>query len=101
MTKAKRFIVKRIGQKSGVVHEYITKVDPEDAHYLRSSYWVVIVNQGHAYVCRRGPKGPEYLHRIVLGVPGDEPVFHINGDSLDNRKENLMRATERVVEVVE
>lgn len=30
-----------------------------------------------------------YLHRVIAGAPDGYEVDHINGDSLDNRRENL------------
>lgn len=35
---------------------------------------------------------------IVSAQPG-EKVVHINGDSLDNRKENLLKQSDRIEEV--
>jgi hypothetical protein len=30
-----------------------------------------------------------YLHRFIMGAPQDFQVDHLNGDSLDNRRQNL------------
>lgn len=35
----------------------------------------------------------EYLHRLILNPPADKHVDHINGDRLDNRRENLRLVT--------
>lgn len=34
-------------------------------------------------------KGKQSLHSFILGVDSKEPIRHLNGDTLDNRKSNL------------
>ena len=102
--KPKRFIVKSMGMRSGVVREHITIVDEEDAHYLRSSYWLV-ANSGsktgnHQYVMRRLANGGyDYLHYVVLGAKKGEHIYHINKNTLDNRKSNLLSTKNRIQEL--
>lgn len=104
--KIKKFKVKRLS-RSGVIHEHIVTVDAEDAHLLRNSYW--LAQFGHdekgeerIYIIQstlsgKGEKFP--LHKVILGAGPEEKVYHINGDTLDNRKCNLFRANERVEEI--
>lgn len=102
--KPKRFKVKVLGRRSGVVKDYITTVDAEDAPLMRSSYWTVVRGRDvkgveRAYIARQTTNGHEFLHHVVLGAGPSEPVMHINGESLDNRKANLFRRSERIEEI--
>jgi hypothetical protein len=52
---AKRFKIKKVVKHA--IREYITTVDAEDAHLLRSYQWTVISNDGgYDYVMRHGPR---------------------------------------------
>ena len=103
---AKKFKVKRLG-RSGVVHEHIVTVDAEDAHLLRSNYWLAQFcrdekGEERVYIIRstlsgEGQKLP--LHKVILGAGMQEKIYHINGDTLDNRKANLFRSSERIEEI--
>ncbi len=62
-----------------------------DAMYeeLRERTWVRTGNHGAGrYVQDSGTH--EYLHRRVAGPAADEDVHHLNGDTMDNRAENLV-----------
>jgi len=74
------------------------KVDPEDEHYLDEYTWrLASPNKRESYVITtirvEGKRKPLQLHRLVLGVGSYSEnkieVDHMNGDLLDNRKENL------------
>lgn len=102
--KPKKFIIKRITE-GGLVQEHLVTVDLEDAYLLRNYIWAVHFsrknNQGELYwyVARRIDKIWEYLHQRVLGVTSGERIYHINHDTLDCRKANLMRESQRIVEL--
>lgn len=78
-------------------------VSPEDNH-LADFRWCLMPPNGrnpNGYVRRKvrqdGKRVNVYLHRAVLGLsPGDGmDGDHINGDRLDNRRENLRATTRR------
>lgn len=58
-------------------------VDDENFEELSQSKWHCD-KQGYAV---RGDH--EYMHRIIMNAPKGMTVDHINGDKLDNRRENL------------
>lgn len=73
----------------------ITTVDAEDYEKVSQYSWYASNNSGRFYAARRGRKGEPrtvYLHRWLLGFPVG--VDHINGDSLNNQRDNLRIATQ-------
>jgi hypothetical protein len=85
------------------------RISPEDAPLVRAHRWGVkrFVRNGRErmYVKRQVGKGgvdqiTVWLHREILGLPrkwkhGDPEGDHINGDSFDNRRENLRAVSHR------
>lgn len=71
-------------------------VDAADFDWINQWKWAASPNKGFFYArCHISPGGRKsfhvYMHRLVLGINrGDRMVAdHINGNSLDNRRENL------------
>lgn len=74
-------------------------VDEEDADFVRSKKWRAAPSKNCVYVqCNvKQPDGTVrslFLHRMIIGAPKGRVVDHINGDGLDNRKENLRICTQ-------
>ncbi len=69
-------------------------VDDSDFESVSRFKWCAQgTGNGRFYAARRAQNRIELLHRRLLNaVPGQE-VDHINGDSLDNRRENLRLAS--------
>lgn len=75
-----------------------TLVDDDDYDKFSSFKWGIVSNRTHKYVARgTRKKGMKYtkilLHREIMNAPSDMMVDHINGNTLDNRKENLRLTT--------
>jgi hypothetical protein len=45
------------------------------------------------YAARSSREKPRFMHSMVRGMESDQRTDHRNGDTLDNRKENLRAAT--------
>lgn len=73
----------------------VALVDDEDMEYLSQFTWCVgEVSPGRRYAMTRvrkpdGKQATVYMHRIILDAPPKKKVDHINGDGLDNRRENI------------
>jgi hypothetical protein len=71
-----------------------TIVDPEDYHRIRRFRWFAKRSNYGIYVVRRVRRGSTEklirLHRQILAAPTGYDVHHINGNTLDNRKTNLI-----------
>ena len=64
-----------------------TLVDDEDYEYLSQWKWQLSTSgmaSRHKY-----PSGVYWMHRVIMNCPDGKEVDHINGNPLDNRKENL------------
>lgn len=70
------------------------KVDDEDYEWIIKRSWSLLKNGyaragTHKYVDGKRTAIHMYMHREIMKAPAGKQVDHINGDRLDNRKENL------------
>lgn len=77
---------------------YSAQISPED-HGLANFKWQTHIDKtGRAYarraVCEAGKPRNVWLHREITNCPPGMVVDHMNGDSLDNRRENLRVVTQ-------
>ena len=70
-------------------------VDDEDYDELNKHNWYLKKNYNTCYAIRTKYKTNDKIrmHRIIMNCPKDKIIDHINGDGLDNRKENLRICT--------
>lgn len=69
-------------------------VDDADYEWLTQWNWTVLENRSKWYAVRHdySIQSPEfiYMHRLLLQTPKGLVSHHLNGDSLDNRRSNLV-----------
>jgi hypothetical protein len=74
----------------------VATVDDEDYERISRFRWSSGCSGKHWYAIRAEGwpnRKTIYLHRQILNAPAGTEVDHINGDTLDNRRENLRLAT--------
>lgn len=69
-------------------------VDEADAPIIGEHQWRAVHLHGKWYAAR-GQWPVIYMHKQILSVREGLTVDHVNGDGLDNRRENLRPATMR------
>ena len=77
---------------------YKAKVDSEDYERVSQHKWYAQVSRGRDAYAKRNVRidtgrTSQGLSRFVMDAPKGMVVDHINGDTLDNRKENLRVCT--------
>lgn len=75
----------------------VVLVDDENYERLNQVKWCALLSRGKYYAVRgiykKGKIKRIYMHREIINVPCGIYTDHINGDTLDNRKENLRLCT--------
>ena len=74
-------------------------VDNEDFEWLSQWKWHIIKGPTTYYAARadysQKPRQYLYMHRVIMNLPPEEEVDHIDGNGLDNRRANLRSCTHR------
>ncbi len=72
----------------------IAVIDDADLASVSNHKWTAVIGKGTAYARSFINGDTVQLHRFLLGkIPAGMVVDHINGDGLDNRRENLRVVT--------
>jgi len=76
----------------------IALVDDDDYDYLSGFFWQVRPSNKTSYATRKKPSAngkqtTVSMHREIMKAGPGQQVDHINGNGLDNRKENLRLCT--------
>jgi hypothetical protein len=66
-----------------------TKIDDEDFEKINFCKWNFNCGYADGRKCVDGKAKHVKMHRVILGAMDGEYIDHINGDPLDNRKNNL------------
>lgn len=64
-------------------------IDTEDLEKALKYKWHLKKSHGNRYACSSIKNNKVFLHQVVLNYFGKDDIDHVNGNGLDNRKENL------------
>jgi len=81
----------------------VALVDDDDYEELNKYKWYATVSRNTFYAGRNTSRNDNedhkqhaiIMHRVIMNPPPDMKIDHINGNGLDNRKENLRIVTNR------
>ena len=68
-------------------------IDADDAHLLDEAELHLHISRGKAYIEIYKDKKSHKLHRVIMNAKDGDIVDHINGNTLDNTKQNLRFVT--------
>lgn len=72
-------------------------IDDDDFEKISCVRWVLfkcsVTNSENSYAANRSRSGTIFMHRLIMNARAGEKIDHINGNRLDNRKENLRLCT--------
>jgi hypothetical protein len=73
------------------IRDELIIIDEDKLPFVAANRWIVQVGRsGNKYLkCTTVEFKNKYLHRILIAAPVGSFVDHINGNTLDNRTENL------------
>lgn len=72
-----------------VGHRDFAIVDESDFEKVKSLRWRVKTNGRKRYACHIDDNGILFLHRLILGTRPGVYVQHVDGDGLNNTRNNL------------
>jgi hypothetical protein len=68
-------------------------VDDDQYEDLKKFAWRAVKLRNTHYASRRSGDDTIFMHRTIMSPPADMVIDHINGNGLDNRRENLRVVT--------
>ena len=85
---------------NNILGKFDCLIDIEDIEKIKEYYWNARVDRRHLdlipYIETHKNKKRLHLHRLIMNCPDDKIVDHINGNNLDNRKQNLRICTQAI-----
>ncbi len=71
----------------------VALVDDEDFEWLSRRKWFAHKIRNAWYAASHGSDGRFYMHRVIMNAPTNKLVDHVDGDGLNNQKNNLRFAS--------